>query len=96
MIGALTIQPGWPEQLKFAPPLSDLHERISIAYNRGWINGVMDAGMKVVDIGRSKNYRGQPVSKWYQEEVKEVGRRSYSNYERRIVFDTASFLSYGR
>ncbi|WP_444900371.1 RHS repeat domain-containing protein [Microbulbifer sp. VAAC004] len=96
-LGALTIQPGWPESLTFKRPINATQEAISIAYNMGWVTGVMRQGMQIVDIGRSRQYalEGRPVTRFYKEEVRLITSRMYKNYKREIVRDTHSFLSFG-
>ncbi|MDX3775786.1 hypothetical protein QE250_16865, partial [Chromatiaceae bacterium AAb-1] len=54
---------------------SDIQEQISVAFNRGWINGVMNSGYQIHDIGMAKG-RTLP-GPWYGAELHEVARRRY-------------------
>lgn len=70
------------------------HELLSIAYNSGWINGLMNAKYKIYDIGLSQNYRNQSrsVSRWYSTEIMHIRFRKYEQYRRMPQPDTAGYL----
>ena len=53
-----------------------MQQQISIAFNGGWLNGVMNAGYQIHDIGRDRSRRG-PMSPWYAAERQEIARRKY-------------------
>ncbi|MDC2890814.1 hypothetical protein [Psychrosphaera algicola] len=100
-MGALQIRPSWPDMYKFGSEFMNsfsksVRDQISVAYNRGWVNGIMNSGFRIVDIGRAMDYRNKPISEWYKAELKEIAKRQYLNYERQMVFDTYNFPSYGR
>lgn len=85
-MGAMQIQPSWPEDLLFGSSYmysfsERVRDSISIEYNRGWIVGVMNSGFIVVDIGRSINRRNNPISVWYKVELQVIGRARYPNLE---------------
>ncbi len=49
-----------------------MKQSLSLEFNRGWINGVMDTGFQIHDIGRVTGN-----SPWYQLELREINRRNY-------------------
>lgn len=54
---------------------SDVQEQLSVAFNRGWIQGVMNSGYQIHDIGMA---RGREIpGPWYGAELQEVAKRSY-------------------
>lgn len=90
-IGAIHIRPVWPEEYNYKQPMSELQKRFSVAFNEGWINGVMAANLDIVDIGRSVNYRDREVSYYYRAERQLIENRSYPYYQRRVEYDTLNF-----
>ncbi|WP_462163192.1 RHS repeat domain-containing protein [Pseudoalteromonas xiamenensis] len=54
---------------------SDVQEQLSVAFNRGWIKGVMNSGYQIHDIGMAKG-RELP-GPWYGAELQEVAMRRY-------------------
>ncbi|MFC4701514.1 hypothetical protein ACFO4O_15230 [Glaciecola siphonariae] len=60
-----------------------VQQAISVSFNRGWINGVMDAKYQIHDIGFAKG-RGNVPGPWYEAELQEVTRRQYQTHKLRI------------
>ena len=54
---------------------SDVQEQLSVAFNRGWIKGVMNSRYQIHDIGMAK--RRELPGPWYGAELHEVAMRRY-------------------
>ncbi|WP_444900373.1 hypothetical protein ACJJIX_00025 [Microbulbifer sp. VAAC004] len=55
-------------------------ERISVTFNKGWIHGVMNAGLEIHDIGAHPARGGIPTSPWYLAEREAIAIREYPTY----------------
>jgi RHS repeat-associated protein len=62
---------------------SGVQEAISVSFNRGWINGVMNAKYQIHDVGFARGRDNVP-GPWYGAELQEVARRNYPTYKVRI------------
>lgn len=72
--GAKTITLDWPKDLFFKPYVKEIHEPISLEFNRQWINQKMDEGCTILDLGPTDPSNN---SAFYKMEREEIAKRGY-------------------
>ncbi|CAA0125550.1 Uncharacterised protein [Halioglobus japonicus] len=70
---------------------TDLKKRLQMAYNKGWLNGIMLASYTIIDIGRDADKQPPVVSCFYQMERRHIVATGYLLYEQKDVPSTYDF-----
>tara|TARA_R110002124_G_C8930496_1_gene511953 strand:+ start:403 stop:672 length:270 start_codon:yes stop_codon:yes gene_type:complete len=70
---------------------TDFKKRMSLAYNKGWLNGLMTATYTIIDIGRDEDRRPADVSCYYQMERRHIVATGYPLYLQKPVPSTYDF-----
>jgi RHS repeat-associated protein len=77
-MGGKTILKEWPRELFFRPYVKELHEAVSVEFNREWIRKKIEEGHDIRDIGRDPKAvaAGKEISPFYQAELEEIKKAS--------------------
>jgi RHS repeat-associated protein len=72
----------FPLEYSFKQPISAEQKIVSLVFNAAWINGVMNDGLQILDIGRDPRRvaAGQDPSEWYMLERAMIKLRNYPKH----------------